>query len=417
MQRASPLFSVSQKLLHKRTFAQQLQITDFLISALSPFLTVSNIIIFDTLLGQPCYFFDSSGNLEQFHDTIKIILSYQNKMSYYISYGIFKDPRKKTGHSFIVISEYNENNSLPPQIICRIGFQKRVVLEDMIISKPDRDFFHKTYLITKEQLEALLIQINFDRKQPLNKIFIAENNKRFQNSQDLHESLPGGPEYSYLTSNCKHYALELLKKIGIIDKSLESTLIQVPVFSGKLNPLVFSTQEDTQTLKWDSPLIVSSGKDISIDTIVYDAGKINGAKPVLKVRSWNDISSSITQIEQTEVASRLSETSSKQPTPSLKKFAISGFLIGGITTAGVSIGWMVAAGIALGALATVATGGIFAAVVIGGAILGSAFFVGMAKISSSKKWSTLFFEPPVQTNKSAVSEASSSNNEVAVPSI
>lgn len=81
---------------------------------------------------------------------------------------------------------------------------------------------------------------------------VTSNKKQFT-------SMPGGPTYNLLSLNCKTYALSVLREVGIMDNSLSNWGIDMPKWSGKLNPLDL----ENGTV-WKNPLIISKRLEKSV---------------------------------------------------------------------------------------------------------------------------------------------------------
>ncbi|MDB6096996.1 MAG: Uncharacterized protein JWM09_1274 [Francisellaceae bacterium] len=188
-------------------------------------------------------------------------------------------------------------------MVARIGFfgDSTVEIEDFVRIKEGRKFFHKTYPITVEEAKNFLAQVNHDRT-----IY------HDANQESLNKSGPGGPKYNIYKFNCKSYALTLMRKIGIIDKSLSNWGIDHPQFSGpleelkldwhdtvlrqrvkdKYNKTTFKSEviNKNQVLRWNSPLILSPRLSLSKFSNVpaIEVAQINFAVKFLEYQNFID---------------------------------------------------------------------------------------------------------------------------------
>ena len=213
------------------------------------------------------------------------------KTKYYLSYIVVSDI--PPGHAVIGITEHNTETGEQPKMIASIGFygSNQVKLEkpEVLLGK---NLSHKTYEISRKEMEALFIKINQDRRINQDRI-MSQDISKYSNFQRYTEpvqnssnnpSLPGGPEYSLLKFNCKTYALSLLKQCGIIDKSLRNTGPDVPVLSGNLTKFElmsklpsklksYDTSDDTSgILIWKEPPVITErpGVQSSISKKILD---------------------------------------------------------------------------------------------------------------------------------------------------
>src|SRR3990167_6272837 len=84
---------------------------------------------------------------------------------------------------------------------------------------------HKTFEISNEEVEKLFLIINRDRRVNLTNVEVndatEEGFKRFE--------VVGGPDYQQITKNCKLYAINVMKEIGIIEAAqLSNFFIEIP---------------------------------------------------------------------------------------------------------------------------------------------------------------------------------------------
>lgn len=142
-------------------------------------------------------------------------------MSYYLSY------IEINGHASLILSKQS-NSSAPTKIITQVGFtnegldsgylgtQAGFVKEEKTVARTmytDVEVKHRTYEISKEEMEKVLSIINQDR------------NLNLANPS----ATSGGPHYQQIKQNCKTYAMNLFKNAGIIDAEILSNfMIQRP---------------------------------------------------------------------------------------------------------------------------------------------------------------------------------------------
>lgn len=157
-------------------------------------------------------------------------------MEYFVSYVEIQ------GHASLIIST-RAPGQLTPQVISQTGFapapwvgQSQVAPwkgpvhghlreEDRlgIIRYGRGNGYHKTYRISKAEMEALLIDINQNRQINIDEQFALQTGK---------VEAASGPNYHLLIHNCKRDAVMRLKRIGIIGiDSVENFWVQAPNIS------------------------------------------------------------------------------------------------------------------------------------------------------------------------------------------
>lgn len=161
-------------------------------------------------------------------------------MAFYVSYVVFKDPKRIFGHACIAITETDGQS--PPKMIFRAGLYRgsQVQIEDFVVPKSGRVFFHKTWPVSGREMASLLSSLNADRRDLSESTHNLEKLRRELGSA----SCPGGPNYNYLTNNCKDWALQKLEETGISDEEIRNVGIAIPALSGKLHPMKFRIGEN-----------------------------------------------------------------------------------------------------------------------------------------------------------------------------
>lgn len=154
---------------------------------------------------------------------------------YFVSY------IEQNGHANLIVSELADGE-VQPKVVTELGFLIKgdstgmfvrnlegVVLEESNVSRlvyGGAKGKHRTYEITKSELELLLNKVNQDR--------------RIDAPVELGEyddfEYAGGPTYQLFLHNCKNYALEVLNHIGVTDiNRVRNLAVQNPnAKSGKL---------------------------------------------------------------------------------------------------------------------------------------------------------------------------------------
>jgi hypothetical protein len=188
------------------------------------------------------------------------IIKRSRVMPFYLSYIVFKEAGQRLGHASLAITEYDAKDlSSIPRMIFRVGLSRpsQVQLEDFITAKKGREFFHKTYPITEEELSKILITLNKDRNIPTKQDakLRVESKKRVESEKP--SSIPKGPEHNWITFNCKTYALSVMERAGIRDSSIENFGVDIPIASGQMHPLEFKVDDNiSPVLLWNKECFI-----------------------------------------------------------------------------------------------------------------------------------------------------------------
>lgn len=166
-------------------------------------------------------------------------------MPFYLSYVEYQ------GHSAFMLSQQTEDSE-PVKIISEIGFGLRPginptavdpfsaykgnVRDEVIASRAmygaSAPVKHRTYEISAAEMEKFNSIIEGDRSK--NRAVLLQENAK--------EKAVGGPDYQLFSSNCKTYAMGVLKAVGIMDAdNLSNFLVQRP---GSTDSLLQSIDPD-----------------------------------------------------------------------------------------------------------------------------------------------------------------------------
>ncbi|KTD18858.1 Uncharacterised protein [Legionella lansingensis] len=145
-------------------------------------------------------------------------------MPYYLSY------IQINGHGGLMLAE-QAKSSEAARIICNVGFNPRYgkmfgegylaeeLTADRAIFYPYAKVFHRTYEISKAEMEKFFSIINRERR-----INAATLPSKQASSQAKHV---GGPDFNIFAFNCKTFAMSVFKEMGIIDaEHLSNFLVQ-----------------------------------------------------------------------------------------------------------------------------------------------------------------------------------------------
>lgn len=173
--------------------------------------------------------------------------------------GMDLENKSPIGHACVAITEVTPGN--PPVIICRVGLfaTSQILLEDFIVNKTNRQFFHKTYPICENELVRLFVKINRDRNTIIEGV---NDGSQKALSEKMDGKKPGGPQFNWLTNNCKSNAINLLKEAGIIDPSITDNFIDIPMIKD-LEPLEFQPIGDGPLLEWTNSFKITPRSNYS----------------------------------------------------------------------------------------------------------------------------------------------------------
>ena len=161
---------------------------------------------------------------------------------FFLTYLAFRDNKKMLGHSAVGISTKNDDGTY--RLIFRVGLfpTDQVQMEDFILYKTGRDFYCKHFPLTPEQMTNVLHKLNSDRQSMTPGKKNPENKKETSIEK---QSVPGGISYHTYVSNCKDYAVSLLKAAQVNYTSIKNVIISVPRFSGKLDKVCLEKKENS----------------------------------------------------------------------------------------------------------------------------------------------------------------------------
>ncbi|PJD93223.1 MAG: hypothetical protein CK424_03280 [Legionella sp.] len=165
----------------------------------------------------------------------------EDKSPFFLTYLAFRDNQKMLGHSAVGISTKNQDGTY--RLIFRVGLfpTDQVQMEDFILDKTGRDFYCKHFPLDQEQLTHVLHKINSDRQ------LITPGKKNPENKKETSpekQSMPGGIAYHTYLSNCKDYAMSLLKAAKVNYTSIKNAIISIPRFSGKLEKVCLEKNDN-----------------------------------------------------------------------------------------------------------------------------------------------------------------------------
>lgn len=235
------------------------------------------------------------------------------KSQWSISYNLLTENAAPFGHNFMTINEHVYNPQTKQEdvfirvVVGNVGglgpydlfglHTKRSKINDETLRIQHADKIQQiSWKITDEQLSLLLVRINHDRQEGLEKLHpvilpdiedtanhsksdtrrIKKYHERFKIKRE--ESVlqadgtrkkqvsylvdnPGGPTYSVICftgTNCKAYGLSLLHMIGINNAALSDLFVQVPICGHKLKPAQIIDNQSIDTMKWDTTLFNQS---------------------------------------------------------------------------------------------------------------------------------------------------------------
>lgn len=159
-------------------------------------------------------------------------------MTYYLSY-------IEVHHHAALMLSTQESPEQPTRIICEVGFayspnlndeqvgyfstHKGHVREETNISKAlysSLSVRHRTYEISEFEVKKFFEIIN--RSKQINAETV---DVEFKDEEEITKQteIVGGPQYQKLRYNCKNYAIDVMKEMGIVDaKRLSNFFIQIP---------------------------------------------------------------------------------------------------------------------------------------------------------------------------------------------